>query len=420
MKVTSFKNQRGVATLITAVVLMLAVFGITYYLSETVLNETRFVADDIRGKQAFQAAQSGIEYAKALDIDSLSCGDVASSSSPSFTLYVCEDASVSGMYQLRSTGFSDDSTVRRVITYYLASQPGEVSPPEVPIVSKGTATFSGTVTAINNEVNLTVWTGNAVDLNGAVDTYISIDGKDDQLSTTDDTYGPDVILGDLNLANADPDDVIQSFYGKQDLPSLGDTMELVDIAAGVIPCPPPAQTCTTGSSVKSVYFGDGNDASRNDISELVTTTDLTDSANAFAWDSWAEDTGYDIADSSSPNYLASIDGAAEFTIDLGPGKSFDLSGSKNYIGTPDEPVMIVVDGTVDLPSNTVIFGTVVAKNVVMNGNTTIFGGLVAINDTTAFDTAGTNFVKMDKVTLGNVTLGGEGIGPVQSSWRDWQ
>jgi len=392
---------------------MLAVFGITFYLSETVVQESRFVAADIRGKEAFQAAQSGIEYGKAMDIAaSATCAEVASASSPSFSLEICEDASVSGMYELRSVGYSADRSVSRVITYYLAAQPGEVSPPEVPIVSKGTANFSGTVTAINNEVNLTVWTGRATNLNGAVDTYISIDGRDDQLSTTDDTYGPDVVLGDLNLANADPDEVIQSFYGKQDIPSLGASMEEVDIASGQIPCPPPASACATGSIVKSVYFS--GDASRSDISSLRTTTDLTAAANDTVWDGWAAQNSYTDAAGG-----ASLADYSEFNIDFGSGKSFSISGTHNFIGTPDEPVMIVVNGTVDLPANTVIFGTVVAENIVMNGNTTIFGGLVAVNDTTAFDTAGTNFVKMDKVTLGNVTLGGEGIGPVKSGWKDW-
>jgi len=49
----------------------------------------------------------------------------------------------------------------------------------------------------------------------------------------------------------------------------------------------------------------------------------------------------------------------------------------------------------------------------------IYGGLVAIDDTTAFDTAGTNFIKMDKVVLSSISPGADGFGPVKSSWKDW-
>lgn len=392
------KNQKGVATLVTAVVLMLAVFGITYYLSETVLEETRFVAADIRGKEAFQAAQAGIDYAKSLDLTA-TAGCVSNPNAlPIFE--VCVTLESAGLYSLVSEGFSNDRAFSRRVTLYMASQPGDIAPPEVPIVSKGTAQFSGSVTAINNAANLTVWTGLATDLNGAVDTYISIDGKPDQLSTTDDTYGPDVVLGDLNLANALTNEVIQSFYNKQDIPTLGAPMP----DGYTEPCLPP---CTDASD-RRVYFG--GDASRTQISALRTSYNVASNSDSF--DSWAANT-----DTAGATDLLKLQ--SNFDIDFGTGKTFDIDSTQNFIGTPDAPVIIVVNGTVDLPANTVIFGTVVAENIIMNGNTVVFGGMVAINDTTAFDTAGTNFVKMDEVVLGMVTLGGEGIGPVKSSWKDW-
>jgi len=392
-----FRKQRGVATLVTAVVLMLAVFGVTFYMSATVLEETRFVAEDVRGKQALQAAQSGIEHAKAVDLTGVSS---ISSAAPTYDVTVAEIST--DLFQITSIGSSDDGTVQRTVSYYLAALPGDFSPPKVPIVSKGTATFKGTVTAINNVTDLTVWTGSAVNLNGAVDTYVNIDGQDNQLSTTASSYGPDVVLGDENLKNAEPEDVLNSFYGSSSFEDLKADYNLKDFdSAGL--CVPPADCAGLSLSYSTGIYFDG-DAASVDVSAIATTADI--SADSSFYDTW-------LKDSSDYDSLSDLNIAG-----LG-GKSFDVTGSHSFIGTPDDPVMIVSSGEIKIPANTVIFGTVVAQNIVLNGNTVIYGGLVAIDDTTAFDTAGTNFIKMDKVVLSSISPGADGFGPVKSSWKDW-
>ena len=55
------KVESGVATLVTAVVLMLAVFGISFYLSEVVIKEKQSVSVKQRGFEAFNSAMAGLD-----------------------------------------------------------------------------------------------------------------------------------------------------------------------------------------------------------------------------------------------------------------------------------------------------------------------------------------------------------------------
>jgi len=407
------QNQQGVATLVVAVVLMLAVFGVTYYMSATVLEETRFVANDIRGKQALQAAQAGIDHAKAIDLTTVTS---LIGNSPVYAVSIAEIST--DLFEIESTGLSDDGSVERTISYYLAKLPGDLAPPKVPIVSKGTATFKGTVTAINNVTDLTVWTGSAVNLNGAVDTYVNIDGVDNQLSTTASSYGPDVVLGDENLKNAESYEVLESFYGASSFTELRDNLNLTEYTDDNYNdyCVPPNLKTTKDASGdfeectnNGVYYeGDVNGNTVSKLSPSKVDISVGDPADNKYYNSWLNN-----------EYQTEYDEFSDLSIVGLGGKSFDVTGSHNFIGTPNDPVMIVSSGTISVPSNTVIFGTIVAQNIILNGNTVIYGGLVAIDDTTAFDTAGTNFIKMDKVVMSSINPGGEGFGPVKSSWKDW-
>ncbi|MCG2633355.1 MAG: PilX N-terminal domain-containing pilus assembly protein, partial [Gammaproteobacteria bacterium] len=58
-------SQRGVATLMIALVLLLAATFITVYSARVGLNEQRMAANDSRAKESFQNAEGGLEYAKS-------------------------------------------------------------------------------------------------------------------------------------------------------------------------------------------------------------------------------------------------------------------------------------------------------------------------------------------------------------------
>lgn len=404
------KREAGVATLVTAVVLMLAVFGVTYFMSESVIQESRIVSNDLRAKEAFLAAQSGLELGRTLESTSYAL----SSAELDFTLIITGSG---GLYSITSVGQSKDGTVERQITAYTAKLPGEVNPPKVPIVARGAVGLTGNLAAVNNESAITVWTGSDTGVQGSANTYIAIDDQRDQLSTIKSTgggggstatYGPDVIAGDSNLANSTENQILESFfgvelepgwatadygdtYGDSAIQKLGSTMESTDLLAAAAYDP-------STSSETDFYGGDSTDVDLSSPpSKLLTSSD---------------------AESISPcsdgscNWWDNID----FSV---TGSNVNYSSSNRYIGTPDKPVRIVVDGEVTLPSNTVIFGQIVARNIRMTGNTFIVGGMVALSDNDdSIRGSGTPRVIMSEIVLDTANNPSD-YGPVKSSWKDW-
>ncbi|MDO9371045.1 MAG: pilus assembly PilX N-terminal domain-containing protein, partial [Gammaproteobacteria bacterium] len=58
-------GERGVATLITSLALLLAITLLTFAAARVGIMEQRISANDYRAKQGFEAAQAGIEFAIA-------------------------------------------------------------------------------------------------------------------------------------------------------------------------------------------------------------------------------------------------------------------------------------------------------------------------------------------------------------------
>jgi len=409
----SRKFESGVATLVTAVVLMLAVFGVTYFMSQSVVQETRIVSNDLRAKEAFLAAQSGLELGRTLEASSYAL----ISSELDFTLTITGS---SGLYSITSIGRAKDGSVERTLRAYTAKLPGETNPPKVPIVARGAVGLTGNLAAVNNESAITVWTGSDTGVQGSANTYISIDNQRDQLSTikstgggggSTSTYGPDVIAGDANLANSTENQILESFFGVEleagwaevdfdpdvendgdaAIQRLGSSMASTDILAS-------ADYDPSISQDTDFYGGDDTDIS---LSSPPSTTLTSDDATTIT-----------PCGDGSCNWWDDID----FSI---TGSNVDYSSPNRYIGTPDKPVRIVVDGELTLPSNTIIFGQVIARNIRMTGNTFIVGGMVALADSDdSIRGSGTPRVIMSEIVLNNANTPSD-FGPVKSSWKDW-
>lgn len=391
------KHQEGVVTLVTAVVLLLAVFGISFFVSETVINEKQIVSNDLRAKQAFHSAQAGIELGRALQNDTSSCSSPISNvkSSGSFVLQVCAVSTAIGLYTVQSTGFSADSAVERTLTMSVGRLPSENNPPKVPIVAKGGLGLTGNVKAINNAAPLTVWTGKEFGLNGSANTYISIDGKKNQLSSIknpggDNVYGPDVLTGDLNLKNALPEEILQSFFNVSAIASF---------ATGSSPFNDSANYDVSNSAYWSQEFT---------YYSAVDATFAAPSNGSFdpeAFTDWEQSTGRDIT---------SLEDEADI-----PSVNVNLSGSDQYLGTPSNPVKIVVDGTLTINGSPTIFGVIIADKIRVTGSPVIFGGVVVLSkDDDAVDGAGSPTIIMDSTVIDDA-FNEDGYGPVKSSWKDW-
>ena len=390
-------RQRGVATLVTAVVLMLAVFGISYVVSEIVINEKQIAANDWRAKEAFHAAQAGIEYGRTLGDDTASCGSPLSPpvalGSGTFEVEVCVVSGAVGLYTIQSIGWSQDSSVKRTINAAIGRLPAEVNPPNVPIVAKGGLGLTGNVKAVNNYEPLTVWSGQEFGINGSANTYITLDGNSNQLSSIknpggDNVYGPDVITGDVNLASATATEILSSFFNVASVASY---------ATGSFDI---SQTgnydVETDYTEKNTYYSG---------SSVTFSAPANGTIPEEAFDAW---------EASSGREWESLEAEADI-----PSVNVDLSSGDRYLGTPSNPVLIAVNGTLTFNGSPTIFGVIIADKVRFTGSPVIFGGLVVLsNDADAVDGAGSPTIIMDKTTMDNAFTGDD-YGPIRSSWNDW-
>ena len=174
---TTRYRQKGVATLLVTVIIVLLVNILTYMMTRTTALENRMTAAELRSKQAFHAAPAGLDFAlqniisESLGTLNSTCGIVpvdASDDSPSFQLLYGRESPVCPSPTLglqtrsfvRSIGRSADGSAVRIlevaidlerewISTPLEGSGGTGGTPSIPgaIVSKGSVNFSGTASA---------------------------------------------------------------------------------------------------------------------------------------------------------------------------------------------------------------------------------------------------------------------------------
>lgn len=243
-------KQQGAATLVVAVVLLVIVLGISFFTAEVVITEKKITANEYRAKQAFHAAQAGLDYGivyarRGLDQDKdgnldLTTASGASVGEASYLMSFTDISSGADMsvIELKSDGFSDDGLIQRTASVLIGRVPLVPNPPDLPVVAKGEIALTGSLNIHNVFSNLNVWSGDTLDNWGSTDTYIRDPDWDDDggwdgtqslidylgnrplsdvptiLSSTKTTRGPDVIEGDINLANVSKDDFTKNFFDK--------------------------------------------------------------------------------------------------------------------------------------------------------------------------------------------------------------
>ena len=231
------QKSTGIATLLISVVLLIAVTLLAFNMSAKVIDAERIYANDYRGVQAFNVAQSGLDHSLAI----LKSGVSNASSSGSLTgtgsynwSVVTENGVTSdaenSIVTLTSIGQSEDASVTRELSLKFAYLPLIGNSPPSPVVALGSVTLTGNINITNNIRDLTVWTGQDVSGWGSANTYINIDGEDDQLSTTKTTRGPDVVDGDLNLAALSESQFLKNFFGR-DFEGFSTSADLTAIPA---------------------------------------------------------------------------------------------------------------------------------------------------------------------------------------------
>lgn len=248
-RIRTARRQAGFLTMaLTIGILMLSTL-VVFNVSSTILFEQRVVSNDQRARQAFEAAEAGLDAATAYiredrdrtgdgvvdpvfdsNGDGIGDSDSRAVGNASVTVTV-EDVSDAGdMSTLRiiSRGFSDDGSASQTLTYVLVNMLPLPNSPENPLTSRGGAIVSGAASVHNYEGFSTIWSGHDVDLgsNNVTATYVP-DTSDPgypacmDFSMTCSTVGSsnrlvlgvDVIENDASLAGLSPEELFRNYFG---------------------------------------------------------------------------------------------------------------------------------------------------------------------------------------------------------------
>lgn len=410
----SFKpvNQRGVASMMVALVLVVLSLLVAYYGANSAIIDQRMAANHVRAKQAFVAAQAGLDRALAymqvggVDqnndniVDNVPITALAASGTPAtYRASYCAENAVNIVcpvapgnpvcgapalftrVQVVSCGWSDDNTAVHKITQLISGTPATPNggSPPVPLVARGNADLLvGGASVLNYFNDLTVWSGQSfLGQSNTGKTFIRNIATNPSPSSSDSyrntgnspacnnpptgyvcatqgaTTGHDVIVGDPNLANLTVDQFFEANFS------------------------------TTKSNFRDNVAGHRVDLTGTLANANSTSiSSLTGKKNMALW---VEGNG-------------SIDGT---------------------IGTASEPVVLIVNGNLSLGSNAVINGIVfVTGNVSANGTPTVFGSISVGGSATG---SGNMKVVYDPFpSKGGSPFSDIGIPTkVNGSWKDW-
>lgn len=403
-------SQRGAATLMVSMVLLVAVTLVVIVTARSSVMEQRVSANDMRAAAAFQSAQAGMDYAMAYlrspggmfknstnigdpadvlppddledengrvvgsyqvafclsdtDPDTLSCDDVTACTAP---------ARPSRQALILSCGWSDDGIAQAGIVQRIQNTSAMANPPTNPMTARGAVKAGGSVNVSNYFNNLTIWTGDAVESGGAT----------------------------KNTAVRDPSIPPPAMFD-----SNGDPIP--------IPTPPQAQCNNAGNYVcttsKDII---GPDVVHSDPSISLRTDDEF-FLNFFGM------TLDDYRDNMATMHLEdgdSLDGITSEIIWV-DGAGGEVSYGGNFqVGSREEPVILIIDGDVRFTGGPEFYGIVyVTGDMKGAGTPTIYGSTVVQGDV---DTEGTVNIVYDPVAAMGA---GSELGPAGSlsgTWRDW-
>jgi len=206
-----FFGQQGMATVMVALVLLVAATFIVLFTARSAFMEQRISGNEVRAKQAMAAAQAGFDHALAhiqkngIDHDNDGIVDRISEGpntanwpfasrylvvfcdhqkpefntaiggqcprAPNMAQMVCNPPLPNATHvTVFSCGWSDDNSARHLVTQLVLNAPTVSNPPSNPLISRGSVNINGAMNVINYYNNLTIWSGGGI-------TYQSAAGK---------------------------------------------------------------------------------------------------------------------------------------------------------------------------------------------------------------------------------------------------
>ena len=381
-------QERGAALLI-ALLLLLGSTMIVLYTAQAIITEHRLIANDLRAKQGFQAAEAGMEFAVAYmsddgidqndddtsddlyyngidanaDSDFLDTGDSTITSplngatytvkycAPGSPLPTCNTPTSSGHALVYSIGNSDDGLATQYAIQEVKHGPAIANGPKSPLTTAGACNITGNGKIINPEFNTTIWAGDAVE--------------------------------------------IQSNTGKTHIPNPADTTTTIE-------------TSNKNRKGPDIIDRDANlgSATLTEFFENTFGVSPTEYENSYATE---------VIDATNSTEMGTLDGMEREIIWINGDPSF----TGGTIGTADNPVVLIIDG--DMGSTT---GNLEINGLVFilddwdkgAGTVEINGAVMVFGDTD--DIKGNLTVTYSGAILGQLSTVGA-VAPVPGTWRDF-
>lgn len=390
--------QQGISTLLLTTLILFLAALVTLALSRSAIMEQRMAGNQIRHKQAFEAAQEGLDRSLVfiqtapggVDQNDDNVADAApllapvSGVGPSFYVAFCEPNSTATCPEtpgaptcaaavqpvhfntplVASCGWSDDLIGRTLITQRLGAISTMSAPPQNPLVSKGTISLQGSSSVVNFFNNLTIWSGGALTLTGSAKSFVRLPSLAPPASGAAPPDAP-------NTCTASADYVCPS-----DLNNTGPDVMDADTALSSL----------TNASMFEHFFGVSTlDDYKKFASQILTPAAFSTAAAGLR------------------------------------GESVVITGSVTLpnatIGTRVRPVLLVVDGDLTFTGTPDVHGIVyVTGNVTGGGNPRIQGALVVQGNVSP--TGSLNLIHDPFVVSNAATLTGR-AGWLPGTWRDW-
>ncbi len=246
-RVASPAQQRGVLTLTISLAILVLSTLVTFSVTKAILMEQKISNNELRSKQAFEAAEAGMLAAmdyinndpdrnndEAIDFmfdsDANGTTDTNTTTIGNGSVTITTTALSTDLTSVRiaALGYSDDKSATRTITQTIVTINPLPNAPQNPVVAKGSVIIGGSATVHNPEGHSTIWTGGDVDLGSNNSTHTQVPDVSDAAypacmdfamtcdlvdSSNRNMASLDIIENDSSLAALSAADFFVNFFG---------------------------------------------------------------------------------------------------------------------------------------------------------------------------------------------------------------
>jgi hypothetical protein len=437
----SLKFQSGVASLLTAIVLLICITLVVLFTSKTVITETKMTGDNNRTAQAMAAAAAGMSAATSYffnggmdrmkvnsttgeeevgsdcqpDNATLTLGSGTSARGRAEYRYIttrfwngninnpigsptvgvanicgCNPGNAKPCAMLWSRGWSDDNLAVHITTQCVTTKPvfaGDGDGPSTPYFAASNVDIGGGASLINRYKDLNIWTGGTMRNRGSVNTYIR--SRNETIENLQERCASASCVDENGFP--DPNKWLNNSDSAADTQSMGiakdGSLDVVPLDTSLIRTP---------DEIFTMFFGN---SSRDDVKAMA-----EDSNQVFT---------------GAPPSYAGLSGVVWIDGDLSVGNG-------DIVGSPTNQLIIVVNGSFQQTGGTIYGVVYVTDAPEMRGQSILKGALIS-EVLTPPGSPGAGNSKLVYVPMGqkncpdesglNETIGTKAV--VAGSWKDW-